>query len=298
MSKITKLGLGIIAFEGTEHLKNITYELRDYCDIITICLQKTSYHGDPIKQEDIDEVELLKSCGLIDSVIWFEPEKFYEDDKVSGPRLIETDKRNFILDYLEFAEHCSHGLIIDSDEFYDREDFKRSKDYINSSPEIHVTYCQYINYYRDYKHLLVWPYYCYVPFISEISFRFNFKNGSFDKPSDPTRRYLLEGNNKIYHLMPYTMVKMHHLSWIRKDITRKIDSWSSKQLFANVRGLKEAIIERYTNYIEGQNAILMFNVPYYQVIVNKLPKQYIHPHYRINETPTAYLKYESSNRNS
>ena len=88
---------------------------------------------------------------------------------------------------------------------------------------------------------------------------------------------------------------MHHLSWIRKDIIRKIDSWSSKQLFSNVKGLREAIIDRYTNYIEGQNAIIMFNVPYYQVIVNKLPKQYIHPHYKINDTPTKYIKYESSN---
>ena len=55
MSKISKLGLGIIAFEGTEHLKSIIYEIKDYCDVVVICLQKTSYHGDPIKQEDIDD---------------------------------------------------------------------------------------------------------------------------------------------------------------------------------------------------------------------------------------------------
>lgn len=298
MSKISKLGLGIIAFEGTEHLKNITYELRDSCDVITVCLQKTSYHGDPIQQEDIDDIEKLKDCGLIDSIIWFEPTELYKDDHVAGPRLIETDKRNFILDYLEFVEHCSHSLVIDSDEFYDHTDFKNAKEFINSQDDVHVTYCQYVNYYRDYRHLLVWPYFAYVPFITEAKYRFNFKNGSFDKPSDPTRRYLLDGENKIYHLVSYNLVKMHHLSWIRKDIMKKIDSWSSKNLFENVHGLREAIIERYNNYIEGQNAIIMFNVPFYQVVVNTLPKQYIHPHYKITADPEKYLKYESSNRNS
>ena len=54
-----------------------------------------------------------------------------------------------------------------------------------------------------------------------------------------------------------------------KDIIRKIDSWSSKQLFGNVKGLREAIIERYDNYVDGQNAIIMFNVPFYQIVVNK-----------------------------
>ena len=265
MSKISKLGLGIIAFEGTEHLKNIIYEIKDYCDVVVICLQKTSYHGDPIKQEDIDDIELLKTCNLVNSIIWFEPTNLYENEGKIGPRLVETDKRNFILDYLENTEHCSHGLVIDSDEFYDREDFRRAKEFINSNDNVHVSYCQYVNYYRDYKHVLAWPFYSYVPFITEISYRFNFKNGSFDKPSDPTRRYLLDGENKIYHLLSYNVIKMHHLSWIRKDIIRKIDSWSSKQLFSNVKGLREAIIDRYTNYIEGQNAIIMFNVPYYHL---------------------------------
>ena len=104
MSKISKLGLGIIAFEGTEHLKNIIYEIKDYCDVVVICLQKTSYHGDPIKQEDIDDIELLKTCNLVNSIIWFEPTNLYENEGKIGPRLVETDKRNFILDYLENTE--------------------------------------------------------------------------------------------------------------------------------------------------------------------------------------------------
>ena len=51
MNNISKLGLGIIAFEGLEHIKNITYELRNLCNMIIICLQKYSYHGIEISQD-------------------------------------------------------------------------------------------------------------------------------------------------------------------------------------------------------------------------------------------------------
>lgn len=290
MSKISKLGLGIIAFEGPELIKSITYELRDVTDFIVVCLQKTSYHGDPIKDCDVKEVEYLKEMNLIDEIIWFEPENFHTDvDPKTAPRLIEADKRNFILDYLEYIQHCSHSMIIDSDEFYDHDDFINAKNFINENDGIHVTYCQYINYYRDYRHLLVWPYLCYVPFITEASYRFNFNDRSFVYPSDPTRRYHVEmtnGNN--FYILPFKLVKMHHLSWIRRDIAHKIDSWSSKKIFENVKGLRDAILERYNNYHEGQNAIITFNVPFFQVAVNSLNKQYIHPKYGLDDIPEKY----------
>lgn len=285
MSKITNLGLGIIAFEGLEHIKNIVYEIKDLVASVVVCLQSTSYMGDKIDEADVKDAEMLKDLGYIDEIIWFEPEDFHIDKGKAAPRMIETDKRNFVLDYLEFVKNCSHSLIIDSDEFYDHDDFKRAIDIINTHNDIHVTYCQYVNYYRDYRHTLIWPFLAYVPFITESKYRFSFANGSFDKPSDPTRRYYLADANSTYHIMPYEVIKMHHLSWIRLDITKKIKSWSAKKYFEDVQGLEEAILDRYYNYKEGQPAILMFNVPHYSVAVTSLNKQYIHPHYRLNQIP-------------
>lgn len=69
MSKILKLGLSIVAFDGTEHLKNILYELRSLCDVVHVCLQKMSYHGDPIAADDVAEVENLVRLGFVDRVI-------------------------------------------------------------------------------------------------------------------------------------------------------------------------------------------------------------------------------------
>lgn len=290
MSKITKLGLGIIAFEGLEHIKNIVYEIREQVDTVVVCLQKTSYLGDKIDEADVRDAEQLKEFGYIDEIIWFEPKNLHSDNGPTAPRLIETDKRNFILDYLEFSEHCSHSLLIDSDEFYNKDDFARAKQLIHVHDDIHVTYCQYINYYRDYRHVLIWPFLAYVPFITESAYRFSFTNGSFDKPSDPTRRYALAEGMAKYHVLPFELIKMHHFSWIRLDITKKIKAWSARKYFENIPGLEEAMLDRYTNYMEGQAAILMFNVPYCSVAVNTLPKQYIHPHYRLNQVPDSIKK--------
>ena len=286
MSKISKLGMGIIAFEGIEHIKNITYEIRELVDTIVICLQKESYHGEPIHQEDVDLANQLLEYGYVDDIIWFKATDLHTEEGNAGPRWIETDKRNFILDYLENTAKCSHSLVIDSDEFYDKEDFEYAKNLLDKDESARVSYCQYINYYRDYSHVLVWPFLAYVPFITESSFRFHFENGTFTLPSDPTRRYVTD-SSVTPKVLAFDIIKMHHLSWIRINIEKKLHNWSAKRYFQKDE-LHNAILNRYYNYVDGQNAIITFNVPNYNVCVNRLPKQYIHPHFYLDEEITPF----------
>lgn len=274
MYKVEKIGLGIVAFDDITHIKNICAEVRDLCDVIIVCLQEKSYFGYPITKDVIDYVNELYNDGYVDDIMWFEGKDYGSDN--NAPRLTETDKRNAILDKLEHEYHCSHSMIIDSDEFYSHDEFLQGIKDVEDC-ELDVCYCQYINYYRDYRHVLVWPYKAYVPFISKSSYRFDFKNGTFDKPSDPTRRYRVDEGGVRIGVLPFEHIKMHHLSWIRKDICSKIDNWSSKRHFEKVKGLRERIIDRYNNYKDGLNAIIMFGTPDNEVIVNVLPKQYIHP---------------------
>ena len=276
--------MGIIAFEGIEHIKNITYEIRELVDTIVICLQKESYHGEPIHQEDVDLANQLLEYGYVDDIIWFKATDLHTEEGNAGPRWIETDKRNFILDYLENTVKCSHSLVIDSDEFYDKEDFEYAKNLLDKDESARVSYCQYINYYRDYSHVLVWPFLAYVPFITESSFRFHFENGTFTLPSDPTRRYVTD-SSVTPKILAFDIIKMHHLSWIRIDIDKKLHNWSAKRYFQKDE-LHNAILNRYYNYVDGQNAIITFNVPNYNVCVNRLPKQYIHPHFYLDEEIT------------
>ena len=287
MSKISKIGVGIVAFEGTEHIKNITYEIREYVDEIVVCLQKVSYHNKPIEQEDVDEVMSLVKVGLVDKVIWFEADLSYlnNKDKIPHkeyrdiPRRIETNKRNYILDVLE-ADGCSHSMVIDSDEFYDWADFARATRLINDRDDIHVTYAQYINYYKDYRHYMLYPFQCFVPFIAEAKYRFEFRCNQFVKSIDPTRVYKLN-NDEMYHIISWNVVKMHHFSWIRKDIRKKLDNWSSQDYFEKKK--YERVFERFDNYQDWQNARVMFAIPKNEMCINKLVREYIHPHYKLTD---------------
>ncbi len=285
MSKISKLGYGIVAFEGTEHIKNITYEIRDLVDEIVVCLQEHSYHGEKIDKKDVEVIEDLKAHGLVDKIIWFVEDKKYEnmtseEDYRENPRRIETDKRNFILETLE-KDGCSHSMVTDSDEFYDKRDFARAKWLIDSSENIHVCYCQYINYWKDYRHYLVWPFYAFCPFITESKYRFAYRCNCFNGAIDPTRVYKME-ENAVYHTMGWDTVKMHHLSWIRLDIKKKIYSWSAKKYFKP--DFPDYVYDRYNKWKEYECATITLNVPKNKVIVNTLKEQYIHPHYRLNQS--------------
>lgn len=275
MSIISKLGLGIVAFEGTEHIKSITYEIRNEVEHIVVCLQKTSYHGKPIEESDITDVERLKEVGLIDDIIWFEPKSKLTDSPASG-RIIETDKRNFILQYLE-DNGCSHSIVIDSDEFYEKEDFKRAKNQIEKD-DIHVSYCQYINYWKDYTHYLVWPFACFVPFICESKYRFEFGCKCAEFAIDPTR--IIKLNDKeSYGVFSWNTIHMHHLSWIRIDIRKKIMSWSAQKYFP--KELLEKVYNKYMNWKEYEYAYIMFNVPGNKICVINMGKSYIKPHYML-----------------
>ena len=287
MSKITKLGLGIVCFEGSELIKSITAEIRSEVDYIMVCLQQKSYHGQPIDQFDIDEIEMCKRAGLVDEIIYYEPDLSYLetpnfDPKI--PRLLETEKRNMMIDHLE-SVGCSHDIIIDSDEFYEYNQFKKAKQCFNDDPDVHVSYCQYINFYRDTMHYMLWPWDSYVPFIADIKYRFVYERGTFNKPSDPTRRYFIPDDDECKHfnIFNWNTVHMNHLSWIRKDITKKLDAWSSKKFFDDVPNLRDKILDRYNNYRDGLNAIIMFNTPMYQVVVNRLDKMYFRLKYRLDE---------------
>ena len=285
-NNIKKLGLGIVAFEGTEHIKNITYELREDCDYIVVCLQRKSYMGNLISQDDIDECEHLLSVGLIDKIIWFEFDENYlqkaktPEELKEAPRIIETSKRNFILDHLE-ENGCTHAIVIDSDEFYDKTQFHNAKVSIDQGCATIPTYCQYVNYWRDYRHYLIWPFKSYVPFITPIKHRFEFKCGCFQFAADLSRVYKLSVGD-TYNVFSWNIVHMHHLSWIRKDIRKKIYSWSSGKYFT--KQFLDFVYTKYLTWKEYECAYVTFGTPKGKVCVDKLPKQYIHPHYRLDET--------------
>ena len=308
--KKQKLGLAINAFEGTEHLYNIISEVRDLVDFVVVGLQEKSYLGDPIDKSDVEEVKALMSEGLVDSMIWI------ETDKTKFTRVQECEKRNKLADCLQ-ENGCTHQLVIDSDEFYTHNAFQRARDYIYDN-NVEVSYCRYLNYFGsgrtdDYKTYLVYPFHDgnYVPFIAKIQYRFKWQSRDFPKASDPTRRYErpkvfkrdTEGNvvykdpsNKTkpvvdhyladYYEFPWTVLKMHHFSWIRNNIRKKMRDWSSRVYFHEWFELVDRAADRFERFCNGEKegeAILLFNTPDNKVDLCNMEKQYVFPKVDIHE---------------
>lgn len=304
LKNIKKLGLGIVCFEGSEHLYNIIYELRDIVDYIVIGIQKISYNGENIDNTDLYEVNRLKKIGFIDKIIYI------DTDKKKFPRIQETDKRNSLMRDIQ-DNGCSHALIIDSDEYYVRNSFKKALDKIDRN-NYEITYCQYVNYYKDYRHYLVYPYSegMYVPFVTRSRYRFEWQGQDFPLPSDPTRRYsrpkILKMNPVThqavlnpfthrpetqrflvdYYVFPWEELKMHHFSWIRYNIRKKMNVWSSKSYFGTKKAL--SLIDRSADtfdkpIIAGQETTLLFNVPDNKVEIQEFPRQFVFPKEKIQQ---------------
>lgn len=305
---IKKLGLCIIAFEGTEHLYNIISELRQSVDYVSIGLQRVSYHGDKISNIDLQEILRLRDedC-IVDNIIEVEL------DITKAPRVQETDKRNILIQDAE--DHgCSHAIVIDSDEYYTKKSFEDACRKIDEN-NYEITYCQYVNYYHDYTHYLVYPFKkgMYVPFVTKTKYRHQFDCTDFTLPSDPTRRFVrpYQGTETVIgkdgkthkvknytvqnHVFEWNEVKMHHLSWLRADIRKKLNMWSSKKCFENYNDLIDRAVQSFIDFdptSEHAQALMLLRTPGNSIDVKQFPRQYIHPKVDFNTRLRAVHNYK------
>ena len=100
------------------------------------------------------------------------------------------------------------------------------------------------------------------------NFNYTF-NGPAPGPKDPTIRILNPSNLGTY-IFPDEVIRMGHGAWVRKDIRKKLENWSAKDHFKDKPQLIEQAVQRWENWKEGENAIMLFNVPENNVYVRKL----------------------------
>jgi len=258
---IKSLAMNINAFDASELLEPLLLEIRDQVDVVNAIWQQKSYWKNPIAKEDMDELYRLKEIGLIDELIEFKP----NFSKYSREQ--ECDKRNMGIELMR-KKGISHVMSTDADEFYDASQFRNAKDLISKNGWS-ITYCSYVNYYRDFEHYLVYPFRPFVPFIHSTFFNYTY-NGPAPGPTDPTRRINNPSNLGTY-VFPDETLRMGHAAWIRKDIRKKLVNWSAKNHFE--KDLINKAVERWETWKEGQNAIMLFNVPDHNVKVKKLSQK-------------------------
>jgi len=258
MGKIKKLALTINAFDASELLEMLIGEIRNEVDYVVAHYQMKSYWGNTMDKEDLDELYRLQKIGLIDEMLEFKP------DFTKYARQQETDKRNIGIQLMR-EKGFSHILNIDADELYDVEQFRAAKAEINKNGWP-ITYWSYVNYYRDFEHYLVYPFRPFVNGIHSTYFTYT-SNGPAPGPTDPTRRIFNPMNIGTY-IFPDEVIRMAHGAWIRKNIRKKLENWSAKDHFNTP--LIDKAVAQYENWKEGDNAIMLFNVPGNSVQVRKL----------------------------
>jgi hypothetical protein len=150
-----------------------------------------------------------------DIVIIREPQ-FY------APQHSETDKRNYGLNLARKAGY-THFLSIDSDEFYEPEPFLQAKEMFHMKPDLKGLVCDCQTYFKR-PQLTIGLDTTLVPFIHEITptirHEFNpkypFAWRGRQIMIDPTRQMNINSGIEKIDL------RMHHLSWVRKDFKLKI----------------------------------------------------------------------------
>jgi len=258
---IESLAMNINAFDASELLENLLIEIRDQIDVVNAIYQKLSYWKNPMSEEDMEELHRLKKIGLIDELIEFKP------NFMKYSREQECDKRNMGIELMR-KKGISHIISSDADEFYDANQFRYAKEKINKNGW-GITYCSYVNYYKDFEHYLVYPFRPFVPFIHSTFFKYTYQ-GPAPGPTDPTRR-IYNPTNLGSYIFKDEEIRMTHLAWVRKDIRKKLVNWSAKNHFK--KELIDECVERWENWKEGEDAIMLFNVPNHSVKVKKLEKR-------------------------
>jgi len=258
---IKSLAMNINAFDASELIEGVLTEIRDQIDVVNAIYQKKSYWGNPMADEDMEELLRLKRIGLIDELIEF------KGNTMKYSRVQECDKRNMGIELMR-KKGISHVISSDADEFYDADQFEKALDFIDDRG-YSITYCSYVNYYRDFNHYLVYPFRPLVPFVHSTFFKYTYQ-GPAPGPTDPTRR--INNTSKLgEYVFEDNQIRMGHAAWIRRDIRKKLVNWSAKNHFKDE--LIDDAVKRWENWKEGEDAIMLFNVPENSVKVKKLEKK-------------------------
>lgn len=229
-----KLGVAYNLFDGEELLVDSIKSIRDSVDYIIVIYQQISNFGSTSKIDLASYLKGLASDGLIDDMVSYNP-------RVGrGGHFNEITKRNLGL-YECSRNKCTHFLLMDSDEFYTKEQFDASKEIILSG-EFDSSACQMVTYYKSGSYRLEPKEEYYVPFIYKINPGVEFiLNNPFPVLVDPTRR-MGPGKCKIF---TRNELEMHHMSFVREDLRIKLSNSSAKGSFEDKIN---KIVDYYNNW--------------------------------------------------
>jgi hypothetical protein len=228
-----KIGISYNVFDGEELLESSINSIRDNVDYISVVYQTISNFGNPCDKNLVPLLEDLKSRGLVDELFEYRPRVN------SGGHMNEITKRNIGLSLSEGAG-CTHHMAMDSDEFYTDEQFKfLKKEMLDGNYDSSA--CQMTTYYKEPIYRLDPKEEYYVSLLFKIRQGVEFVMGHpFPVLVDPTRR-MNPGNCKIFSR---DEIEMHHMSYVRKDLRKKLQNSSASPNFKNI----DKLVDYYNDW--------------------------------------------------
>lgn len=252
--KNPKLGISYSVWDGEELLEQSIKQIRPVADYINVVWQKLSWYGRPCNPGLEKLLLKLKDKGLIDEIIFFEP------DLAANPSYNEITKRNIGLRAARRAG-CTHFMTMDTDEFYDTTQFRAAYNDIVERNLTH-TCCNIISYvtptvrYRD-------PESFFVSFINRIDHNEKFTFDAFCDyiPClvDPTRKIKLRKKSRFCFL---GNIVMHHMTHVRRDINKKVENSTISQTTDGAENLKKSFnsaIQNISQKLESGEYITVKN---------------------------------------
>lgn len=216
-----KLGVTYIVFDGAELLEHSIRQIKSHVNYINVIYQNVSWFGVPLPKEDLAILQNLLKTKQIDELVLFSsfvPLKDKSLSSVMKAKSYETAKRQAGL-ALCLRRGCTHYLCMDSDEFYESNQFANAKAEIIKNNYVQ-TASKFINYvntptlHRGYGA-------GYVPFICKISQAAKM-GAKFFLKCDPTRG--ISGITGKSHEFTTTGLVMHHMETVRRDLLLKYNS--------------------------------------------------------------------------
>jgi len=190
-----------------------------------------------------------------------------EPDLKKSLRDNETFKRNTGLN--KAKQHgYTHFLMMDADEFYEPNEFLKEKERFKN-PDLLGLVCRTKVYFRE-PTLTVGYDVTLVPFIHKITpdlcfmwnvrYPFAFEGPKREIRIDPTRQINITSG------VEWSDITMHHMSWIRSDVKKKIRNSTARQNIENSTIVRDYVNAKAGYYCEFYKAKIescenLFNIP-------------------------------------
>lgn len=202
-------------WDGVELLKGSMDCLHGHVDLFIIVYQDVSNFGE--QYDPLPEMILPESDNII--LVKYTPQQFTIGAKN------ETEKRNTGIEIAK-KEQCTHFILMDCDEYYT--DFGAAKQqYIAIG--LPGSVCRIMTYFKKPTLRLQNPDNYYVPFIHRLTQHTWTGCSNYPYYVDPTRRIKCAGwEMQLYEVIEINSY-MHHFSWVRKDIGRKVRNSSARK---------------------------------------------------------------------